>query len=304
MSYQFELRHLRYFLTVAEELHYRKASERLYMSQPGLSKQIKLLEEGLGFKLFERHNRKVELTKAGEYLQVEFQRSMNQLDKAVHHAKLINDGLKGDIRFGYVGSAMQKILPDLLVAFKKKNPNILFSLKEMDNQIQIDNLISQDIDVGFVRMDRIPVGLNSHAVIRECFCLVLPKGHKINSKNFKSIGQLKDESFIMFDPEYSQSYYDNVMQIFNDAGFVPNVSHSTIHSSSIYKLVENKFGISIVPKSLYSKASLETLQFIDLNKIPQRTVLSAIWSEGNKNPILGDFVKEIKKIKISKRSKH
>jgi DNA-binding transcriptional LysR family regulator len=292
MSNQIEIRHLKYFLAVAEDLHFRKAAERLYISQPGLSRQIKQMEDDLGVKLFERHNRKVELTKVGTYLKTEITRNLKNLDHILNHAKLLNDGVGGDLKFGYVGSAMQQIIPDLLLKFRHENPNALFSLKEMDNQKQIESLMSNDIDVGFVRLERIPKGLKSKPILKEIFCLVLPKNHSINEENFKNIKQLKKDSFILFDPEYSASYYEKVMQIFDDSGFTPIISHNTVHASSIYKLVENNFGISIVPKSLQSK-NIEGVKFIELDRISQKTVLSVVWNKENRNPILKKFLKHL-----------
>ncbi|WP_075340396.1 LysR family transcriptional regulator [Tenacibaculum agarivorans] len=297
MSYQFELRHLRYFLAVAEDLHFRKAADRLYISQPGLSRQIKNLEEEIGVSLFERNNRRVTLTKAGLFLQGELQKHFNDLERIIEHTKLLHDGLQGDLKLGYVGSAMQEIIPTLLVTFRKKYPKILFSLKEMDNSQQITQLQSQDIDLGFVRMERVPRGLSTYPIVKEPFCLVLPENHAITSTSFKGIHQLKDESFILFDPEYSASYYEKVLQIFDDSGFTPIVTHNTIHSNSIYKLVAHNFGISIVPKSLQSDY-VKGIKFIELNSISQRTVLSAVWNIENRNPILTNFLTEIKKSKF------
>lgn len=289
MGNQIELRHIKYFLAVAEDLHFRKAAERLFISQPGLSRQIKQMEDDLGIKLFERHNRKVHLTKPGLYLQKELTRNLKNLTHILNHAKLLNDGIGGDLKFGYVGSAMQQIIPDLLLRFQEEHPGVLFSLKEMDNQRQIESLLSHDIDMGFVRLERVPRGLEIKPVLKEPFCLVLPKNHPIDASNFKSISQFKDESFILFDPAYSAFYYEKVMQIFDNSGFSPIISHNTIHASSIYKLVENNFGISIVPKSL-QLAESSKIKFIELNKIPQRTVLSVVWNTENRNPILTKII--------------
>lgn len=285
MSYQIELRHMRYFLAVAEELHFRKAAEKLFISQPGLSRQIKLLEEELGVVLFERHNRKVVLTKVGEYLKTEFSLQLKTLSHTLDNAKLLHDGKKGELKIGYVGSAMQDVIPNLLLNFEKKNPNVLFHLKEIDNQQQIDNLLSMSIDIGFVRLERVPRALEIKTILTENFCLVLPENHKIDKDNFKGLLELKEASFILFDAKYSASYYEKVMQIFDDCGFTPLVSHNTIHSSSIFKLVENNFGISIVPKSLAKKAGYK-IKFIELDKIPQKTKLSLIWNKNNTNAIL------------------
>lgn len=285
MSNQLEMRHIKYFLAVAEDLHFRKAAERLFISQPGLSRQIKQMEDDLGVLLFERHNRKVELTKAGGYLKTELTKNLKNLNHIFSHAKLLNDGFGGDLKLGYVGSAMQQIIPELLLKFEKSHNDIMFSLKEMDNQKQIDSLISQDIDLGFVRLERVPRILAIKPILKERFCLVLPKDHTISDSNFRSMDQFKDEPFILFDAEYSSAYFEKVMQIFDDAGFVPNVSHNTIHAGSIYKLVENNFGISIVPKSLKPQNN-RSIKFIELTEIPQRTTLSVVWNKESINPVL------------------
>ena len=292
MSYQIELRHLRYFLAVAEDLHFRKAAERLFISQPGLSRQIKQMEDDLGIQLFERHNRKVVLTSAGEYLKNELTRNLKSLDNSIKHAKLLQDGKHGKLEFGYVGSAMQELIPNLLVTFKKEHPNVQFGLKEMDNQKQIESLLHQKIDIGFVRLDRVPRGLSIQPILKENFCLVLPQNHLINSSNFKNLTQLKNEPFILFDPSYSPSYYEKVMQIFTDNGFSPIISHNTIHAASIYKLVENNFGLSIVPKSLQLGYNMK-VKFIELKNIKQHTTLSIVWDKNNRNPLLNALLKMI-----------
>ncbi len=289
--HQYELRHIRYFLAVAEELHFRKAAEKLYISQPGLSRQIKELEERLGVRLLERHSRKVSLTRAGSFLYQEFSMHLKRLEHAIHQAQLLEKGLLGELRIAYVGSAMQEIIPKLLLSFREKHPDVRFDLKEMDNPKQIEGLQAYYLDMGFVRWDRFPRGLKAYPVLEEPFCLVLPHSHPIGHENFESLRQFEHVYFILFDPKYSPPYYEKVMQIFDESGFTPKVSHSTIHSRSIYKLVENNFGVSIVPRSLQSE--LPGVKFIELNNISQRTTLWAVWKESHRNPILNHFIKEI-----------
>ena len=293
MSNQLELRHYRYFLAVAKELHFRRAAEQLYISQPGLSRQIKQMEDELGIKLFERHNRKVELTQAGVYLQHELSNQLQHFEDIIKHAKLLNDGVEGKLKLAYVGSAMQNLIPELLLKFRETNPNVLTNLKEIDNRRQIQALLNQEIDVGFVRMERVPKGLEIQAAQDETFSLVLPANHSINASNFKSLTQFKEEHFILFDSSYSDSYYEKVMQIFDDSGFVPTISHSTVNASSIYRLVENNFGISIVPTSLKYGFDLD-IKFIELTEIPQRTALKVVWNKANTNPVLRSFINNLR----------
>lgn len=292
MSNQIEHRHLRYFLAVAEELHFRKAAEKLFISQPGLSRQIKQMEQDLGVTLFERNNRRVALTKTGDYLQKELQINLKNLEDILAHSKLIHHGKEGHLTLGFVGSAMLQIIPAILKQFNSKFPKIMFKLEEMDNQKQIEGLLSQEIDVGFVRLERVPRSLEIHTVLKETFCLVLPKNHPVNKRNFKNLSQFKDSPFILFDPEYSASYYEKVMQIFDGCGFAPIISHNTIHASSIYKLVENNLGVSIVPKSLQFGYDMN-VKFIELDAIPQRAFLSIAWSKNNRNPMLQNILRLI-----------
>ncbi len=292
MSNQIEHRHLRYFLAVAEELHFRKAAEKLFISQPGLSRQIKQMEQDLGVTLFERNNRRVALTKTGDYLQKELQINLKNLEDILTHSKLIHHGKEGHLTLGFVGSAMLQIIPAILKQFNSKFPKVMFKLEEMDNQKQIEGLLSQEIDVGFVRLERVPRSLEIHTVLKETFCLVLPKNHPVNKRNFKNLSQFKDSPFILFDPEYSTSYYEKVMQIFDGCGFAPIISHNTIHASSIYKLVENNLGVSIVPKSLQFGYDMN-VKFIELDAIPQRAFLSIAWSKNNRNPMLQNILRLI-----------
>lgn len=294
MSNQLELRHLRYFLAVADDLHFRKAAEKLFISQPGLSRQIKQMEEDLDLNLFERHNRKVKLTPTGEYLQKEIQTIFKNLDAVLKHAQLLEKGFEGNLKLGYIGSAMQNIIPEFLLAIKKNFPNIRFDLMEMDNQKQIEAILNQDIDIGFVRMDRVPRDVAIRPVFEDTFSLVLPKNHKINKRNFKNLSQLKEESFILFDASYSKSYFEKVMQIFDDSGFSPIISHNTVKANTIYTLVENNFGVAIVPTALkhgYDKK----IKFIELSKIHHRTTLRMVWNKKNNNPILENALKLIKR---------
>jgi len=294
MGNRIELRHLKYFLAVAEDLHFRKAADKLFISQPGLSKQIKILEDDLGVKLFERHNRKVKLTKTGEYLKEAVAKNLKNLDSILSHARLLDDGVEGSLKFGYVGSAMQEEIPKLLLEFSKSHPNVIFSLNEMDNNKQIKALLEQDIDLGFVRISRVPKGLGIIPVFEDTFSLVLPKDHKINESNFEDLSQLKDEPFILFDTSYSESYYEEIMQIYNDFGFEPLVSHYTVNASSIFRLVENNLGVSIVPTSLKLGYDMN-IKFIELKEIKQRTTLKVVWNTENTNPSLKSILKILKK---------
>ncbi|OJJ17325.1 transcriptional regulator [marine bacterium AO1-C] len=285
MIQNIEIRHLRYFMTVAEELHFRKAAERLYISQPGLSRQIRQMEEDLGVKLFERTNRKVALTPAGQYLKQEVSVLLKSLEEAFEHTQLMEKGQEGSIKLGYVGSAMQNVIPDLLIRFREIHPTILFNLTEMDNAQQVKALLNKEIDVGFVRLNQVPEDLQLHPILSDTFSLVLPQNHSLDASNFESLTQLQNESFILFEKDFSPVYFERVMSVFEHAGFNPNITHYTVHANTIFRLVESQFGVSIVPTSLKEGYDMR-VKFIELKDIPARAVLSIAWNTKNRNPVL------------------
>ncbi|MEX0312808.1 MAG: LysR substrate-binding domain-containing protein [Allomuricauda sp.] len=289
MNYQIELRHFIYFLAVAEELHYRKAAEKLFISQPGLSTQIKQMEEILKTQLFVRDKKKVSLTPAGEFLKGEVEFILNHLEQTKKQLKLIGDGHSGEIRIGFLGSAMQNVVPKLLLDMKKKYPLVHTSLEELSNKAQVSAILSDKLDLGFVRLSRVAKGLKIQPVFEDTFSLVLPKDYPLDEKSFKGIRQVAQDDFILFSQDYSPLYFDTVMSICEDGGFTPNVSHKSVHAQTIFKLVENKLGIAIVPTALQYGFQME-VKFIELKKIKQRAILSAVWKVDNRNPALQNCI--------------
>lgn len=290
MSYQIELRHFTYFLAVAEELHFRKAADRLFISQPGLSRQIKQMEEIIGVTLFIRNKRKVSLTVAGEYLKKELDYVFNHIDFTIKQTRLINKGSDGEIRIGFLGSAIQTVIPELLVKVNEQFPNVQFSLEEMSNHLQVEGIEKDQLDLGFVRLARVPKGIQMKTVHTDTFSLVLPKNHYLEEKNFKNIAQVSDQHFILFSSDYSPLYYDKIMSICEDKGFTPKVSHKSVHAQTIFKLVESGLGVAIVPTSLQYGFDLG-VKFLEIPKISQKATLSVIWKQDNRNPALEQIKK-------------
>ena len=285
MGYQLELRHFNYFLAVAEELHYRKAAEKLFISQPGLSRQIKQMEDILDTPLFIRDKKKVTLTPAGKYLKGEVEFILNHLELTQKQLKSIGEGNLGEVRIGFLGSAMQQVIPKLLLQLKKSSSGIKTSLEELSNRAQVDAILKDKLDIGFVRLARVPKDIQIAPVFKDTFSIVLPENHKLTARSFKSMEQLREEDFILFSPEYSPLYFDTIMSICEDAGFSPKVSHKSVHAQTIFKLVENSLGIAIVPTSLQHGFQMD-VKFIELKKISQKAVLSVIWKVDNRNPAL------------------
>jgi DNA-binding transcriptional LysR family regulator len=282
---QVELRHLRYFKVLAEELHYRKAAERLFISQSALSQQIKLLEQILNVSLFDRSNKKVALSDAGRQLYNDASQVLNNVDMALANLELIKIGNTGQIRVGFVASAIQSVLPGLLKQFNQECPNIKFQLDELNNKEQLNALKNEALDLGFMRSNVVESGFMIKSVHKETFSLVLPASHPVNADTFENIGQFRDEPFILFPNDQSQLYYQQIINICADQGFTPKIAHRSIHAPTIFKLVENGMGLSVIPTSLTAQET-SGVKFIELTKVPQRTELYAVWKKINKNPAL------------------
>lgn len=280
-----ELRHLFYFKAVAEELNFRKASERLFISQPGLSRQIKQLEEMLGVQLFERDKKHVELTSAGAFFKEEVDFVLNHLELTKSQLKLIASGKVGELRIGFLGSASNQILPDLLAKLNSQQPLVSTSLEELSNSVQVEMIQKDKLDLGFVRLASVPEGLEMKTVLRDSFSLVVRENHPIGIADFFSINQFKEESFILFSSDYSNLYFEQIMSIYRDAGFSPAFRHKSVHALTIFKLVESGLGVAIIPSSLKEGYDLK-VRFMEIPGIPQVTELSAIWKSVNRNPAL------------------
>ncbi|PYF74937.1 LysR family transcriptional regulator [Pedobacter nutrimenti] len=289
MGYQIELRHLKYFQVLAQELKFRRAAELLFISQPGLSRQIRQMEEIFKVSLFDRSKKKVELTAAGIYLKKEVDFIFNHLDNIKEQLDNISQGKETELRIAFLGSAAQKVIPELVFRLNKEYPGIRTILEEMPNKMQIDLLERDKLDLGFVRVQRFPEGVSKQLVHQDSFSVVLPKEHPVSPLNFTSVRELSQEAFIFFSSEDSPFYHDLIMSICEDHGFRPKVFHKSVNALTIFKLVEEGLGVAIVPTSLQYGYNLN-VKFIELKNIPQTTELYAIWKESNRNPALKNVI--------------
>lgn len=280
-----EFRQLRSFLVLGKTLHFNKAADRLFISQPALTKQIQQLEAQLEVKLFLRSKRKVALTPAGEYLMKEAEYMLNHIEKVTDAVRRKAHGEEGEIRIGFVGSAMQEVIPDLLEQLHRNHPDLHTSLHELDNRSQLEALGNDKLDIGFVRLESIHSGFAAQVVSEDSFSLVVSNKHEIGPDHFEDLTQFAKEQFIFFSNDYSQEYFDKIYSLFDDHGFVPRVSHRSVHSNTIFRLVERKLGVAIVPSALAHGVDLG-IHFISLAHLPQRTRLMAVWPKERNNETL------------------
>jgi DNA-binding transcriptional LysR family regulator len=284
-----ELRHLRYFVTLAEELHFGRAAQRLFIVQPALSKQIQDLEKELQVTLFERSKRKVNLTPAGAYFWQEARQVLAHLEEVQNQLPMIARGEQGEIRLGYVGSCIHTFLPEVLVALNQQYPKIQTYLSEMTTASQLDALQKGRLDVAFVRNPPFAEQWEQRLIFQETFSLVLPADHSIDSANFPGLSAVAPEKFILTTRQDGAAYHHQQLSICEDAGFSPQIVHETVHGHTVLHLIEKKLGISFLPSS-FARVTTAAVKFIELKDIPQRAEITALWERRNPNPVLGMFL--------------
>jgi len=245
-----ELRHLRYFVAVAEELHFGRAAERLHIAQPPLSQQIKTLENELQVLLLARTKRKVELTPAGKLFLEEARLILSQAERAKRIAKEAQRGIRGRLSIGFVTSASYSILPVLIRRFRHDFPFIDLNLIEMIPSRQIEALERGDLDAGILRS---PVGtseMNAKTIVTEPLVAALPVDHRKAKQQSVSLKSLADDAFVFFPRHHGPGIYDVVIKACHDAGFSPHVSYAPNEMQTILAYVAAGLGVSLVPYSL------------------------------------------------------
>lgn len=288
-----ELRHLRYFVTVAEELHFGRAAERLHIAQPPLSQQIRQLENELGFELFHRTKRKVELSEAGEVFLVEVRQIFRQLEQAIFLGRQVSRGEIGQLVIGFVSSAAYNILPDFLLHFRHNNPNINLELHELTTDEQLRWLNSGRIDVGFVRP---PVDENTYEskiVFQESLAIALPENHPLANQDKVSLQSLKNESFILFPRFLAPGLYDLIISFCQQFGFSPKVAQEAIQMQTIVSLVAAEIGVAIVPDSLQNLRRTGVVYKSFVEETPQVSI-AMIWKKDDNSVVLDRFLEMIK----------
>jgi LysR family transcriptional regulator, benzoate and cis,cis-muconate-responsive activator of ben and cat genes len=260
-----ELRHLKYFLKLAEELSFIRAAEKLFISQPPLSRQIKELEIELGVQLFERNNKRVILTDAGKYYQKEVKELVQNLERINLTTKKISQNQSGDFRIAYVSSTFSGHISKLMQFLSNQYPYVNFRLYEVPTVKQITALEEGKIDLGIVRAPILSPKIETQLWFKDSFSLVFNSNlYTIQSEN--DFENLKNETFVFFNKEYAPRYYDNLIEICSKYGFEPKVVHESNNISSIIQLVKNGLGISIVPTNVVKNYNDPELDFVELKK--------------------------------------
>jgi len=288
-----EIRHLIYFKTVAEHLHFRNAAIALFISQPPLSRQIKELEDELGARLFTRDNKRVALTDAGRYFLTEVNKILANLEEAKHTVKQIHEAESGELKIGYISSLYQPHMAEVLMAMRMAFPHVKTSLYERPTVKQIEALEQGKLDVGILRAPVHSAKLKVKSLFFDPFMVVMQPGIEKFKSDEDLATAIKDKPFIFFNKEYAPHYHENLMEICSRLGFNPTILHEANNVHSILQLVGAGLGISILPLSV--KNNNVNLRFVPLYNIPVKTEVVLAYRPSQSNAALKWFIKNYPK---------
>lgn len=281
-----ELRHLRYFIAVAEELHFGRAAARLHMAQPPLSQQIRALEEELGVRLLERTSRSVRLTPAGGAYLDQARDTLVRLDEAGRQARRIHRGEAGELDVGYMNPVMDAVLCRALARFGEARPEVALRLRELPTPLQLEELRAGRLDLGFIRLMERGDGLNglsTRVVAREPYVLALPEGHPLLRLATVPLSRVAAEPLILFPRQGLPELYDAMLDALRAGGGEPRVSQEVSGKHAALALVAAGFGVCLVPAS----ARDWLRRGVELRPVsPGLPVvrMAAAWRRGEDNP--------------------
>ncbi len=284
-----ELRHLRYFVVVAEELNITRAAQRLQMAQPPLSQQIHQLEEDLGVTLFHRRNRRIELTDAGQIFLEEARRTLAQAEHARRMAQRAQRSEIGRIVIGFVSETTYDLLPAMLQAYRARFPQVEVILREMTTTQQVQALQKGRIHFGVLRPPVPESDLNLHIIRREPFVIVLPASSDFASDETLALLALREEPFVLFPRVISPGVYDQVISLCNQAGFSPLIVQEATELHTILGLVAVGIGVSLLPASVCLLRS----QGLVYLAMPQSATLASTalaWRQDARSPVVSTFL--------------
>jgi DNA-binding transcriptional LysR family regulator len=293
-----ELRHLRYFVVVGEEQHYGRASRRLRVAQPALSRQIQDLEEEVGFKLFDRLPRGVKLSVAGKLFLEDARRILQAVSEATARAAHVARGQSGTLRVGFTENASwHGVVPDSFRLFREQQPDAELQLQPAASLEQLDAIRSGRLDAGFANfMPKVDPELDQLAVAVHHLELAVPKRHPLTKLKKLRLRELTDALFIWFPRRASPAFYDRLMHECYRGGLKsPRIVQEGLNEATILSLVSTGLGVGWVLGSARWRCpeTVAILPVVDLN-VPLRLTLA--WRRDNTSPLLARFIGEVKRL--------
>lgn len=286
-----ELRHLRYFIAVAEELHFSKAAERLHIAQPPLSQQIQQLEAELGVELFHRKTkRQVQLTEAGKVFLQEAYGLLLQLENAIALTQRIGRGQTGQLRIGFTSLVIYELLPSILRQFREQFPDVELVLRELTTSQQEQALRDSLIHVGFAHPPLEDDTLSYQSLHQQTLVVALPSNHSLAQTEHIQVQELENEPLIMFPRYLAPGLYDLIMSLFRQRNIKPQITQEAVQMQTIIGLVSAGIGVAITPS---------VLQNLQRSGVTYRPLLEAapvietavIWQENSLTPLVENFLK-------------
>lgn len=251
MAARMDLRHLRYFVAVAEELHFGHAAERLHIAQPPLSQQIKQLETEMGVTLLSRTKRHVELTPAGATFLDEARKTLAQADQSVVSARRAHQVDAGQLLLGFIDSAVYFYLPYLLSAFQRVQPDVHIALRGMTSGQQLEALEAGTIQVGILRPMRAGPRVVFEEISRERLVVAMYRDHRLAGEPAVTLEALQGERFVFFRRELATGVHDHMMGMFKKAGYAPNIVQEAEEARTLIGLVAARVGLFLTTESLW-----------------------------------------------------
>ena len=285
-----ELRHLRYFVAVAEELHFGKAARRLNLAQPPLSQQIRALESELGLPLFVRSSRKVALTEAGHLFLQQSRLVLAQAEQAQHTMRAMHRGEAGRLTIGFVSSAVYSLVPAILHEFNRRRPNVEIRCLEMTSTQQQVAFHERQIQIGFTRNPADGPHLQRETLTKEAFVLALPTSHPRAAQTRLRLKDFANEGFILFSRLHGSAIYDGIIASCQRAGFSPRISQEGGGVQTILALVAAGLGVAMVPASLQNLRRPGVVYRTLPRADTQEVELALIWREDDCTPVIEAFL--------------
>lgn len=286
-----ELRHLRYFLAIAQELNFTRAAERLGIGQPPLSQQIKDLEQEVGTLLFQRTPRGVVLTEAGQAFMTEAELVVLGAERAKAAAQRAARGETGLLRVGFTSSAaFNSVVPQAIRNYRRTYPHVTLTLEEANTARQLQWLEDGLLDVAFIRPGPLtPAHVYLHRYVDESMKIVLPTSHSQAQANRLPIAALAEDSFILFPRRVGQSLYDEIVNACRQAGFEPIRGQEAPQLSSVINLVAAELGVSIVPAAI-TQVQIPGVHYLEIEgNAPKARLALAIRAE-EQSAVVRNFV--------------
>ncbi|MDO5668241.1 MAG: LysR family transcriptional regulator [Alcaligenaceae bacterium] len=298
--YHFDLHHLRAFMVVAEHLHFRKAAAILHITQPGLSRTIKALEDALEVELFDRSTRHVRLSKAGEFFLLEVEKVFVHLDRAIMFAQESSSGMMGYLKIAYNDFAVQDHLPTFIEELKREYPSIKTEMIFMTTQDQITALQKDQIDIGFgfsytgVEEHEL---LNSIPLIVDEPILLLPKNHPFANRERLRLEELRDEHFVIGTSNEWRIWRKYFFELFEHAGTKPIIEAEASSVSGIMSMAAVKNCAALLSRSLSKFMHSDLVPVaVELSEHMPIAYISLMWNQENNNPSLPYFLEFAKQI--------